>query len=69
MGGSYTDNGIGIAIGPEGAVYTTGTTSSTDFPTTTGAYQTNLIGSRDAFVTKTAFAFYKQLSLSIKGLF
>ncbi|RKD34042.1 hypothetical protein BET01_12865 [Lacrimispora algidixylanolytica] len=69
MGGSNTEYGYGIAIGPDGAIYTTGVTFSADFPTTTGAYQTTLIGSGDAFVTKTAFAFYKQFSLSIKGLF
>jgi hypothetical protein len=69
LGGSNSEYGYGIAIGPEGAIYTTGTATSTDFPVTTGAYQTNLIGSGDAFVTKTAFAFYKQFSLSIKGLF
>ena len=69
LGGSASENGYGIAIGPDGAIYTTGVTFSADFPTTTGAYQTTLIGIGDAFVTKTAFAFYKQFSLSIKGLF
>ena len=69
LGGSNSEYGYGIAIGPEGAIYTTGTTTSTNFPATPGAYQTTLIGAVDAFVTKTAFAFYKQFSLSIKGLF
>ncbi len=65
LGGSGVDDGRGIKIGPEGAVYTVGITSSTDFPVTPGAYQTTLIGSYDAYVNKAAFAFYNQLSLNV----
>ncbi|WP_051630038.1 DUF7948 domain-containing protein [Lacrimispora aerotolerans] len=63
-------SGVGhdMATGPEGAVYATGDTSSTAFPATTGAYQTSLNGTVDAFVTKTGFAYYRQASVEIEGL-
>jgi hypothetical protein len=60
--------GYSIATGPEGAVYATGQTSSTEFPATPGAFQTTLNGASDAFVTKTGFAFYRQASVEIEGL-
>ncbi|MEZ5402140.1 MAG: SBBP repeat-containing protein [Bryobacteraceae bacterium] len=40
LGGSANDYGVGVAIGPAGSVYVSGGTSSIDFPTTPGAYQT-----------------------------
>jgi hypothetical protein len=53
LGGSNTDQGIGIAIDSQGAAYVTGMTSSTDFPTTAGAFDTSKNGGNDdAFVTK-----------------
>ncbi|WAJ23701.1 SBBP repeat-containing protein [Lacrimispora xylanolytica] len=61
--------GYSIATGPEGAVYATGQTLSTEFPATPGAFQTTLNGASDAFVTKTGFAFYRQASVEIDGLF
>ena len=67
LGGNGSDNGLGIALGPEGAVYTAGSTSSVDFPVTPGAYQTTLNGSSDAFVTRTGIAFYRQVSVDITG--
>ena len=67
LGGTGGDNGFGIALGPEGAVYTAGSTSSADFPVTTGAYQTTLNGSSDAYVTRTGIAFYRQVSVDITG--
>jgi len=42
---------IGIAVDTSGNAYITGYTTSTDFPTTPGAYQTNTSG-WDTFVTK-----------------
>lgn len=61
--------GYSIATGLEGAVYATGQTSSTEFPATPGAFQTTLNGASDTFVTKTGFAFYRQASVEIDGLF
>ncbi len=52
LGGGEDDYGHGIAMDANGSAYVTGTTNSTDFPTT-GAYQTDHAGgSGDAFVTK-----------------
>ena len=51
LGGSGGDNGMGIAVDASGNAYITGYTSSADFPTTFGAFQTTYGGSGDAFVT------------------
>jgi Beta-propeller repeat len=61
--GGGVDAGNGIAVDSAGSAYVTGQTTSTDFPTTTGAYQTTFAGGvctdtgessfcGDAFVTK-----------------
>ncbi len=52
FGGNVTDYGNGIAVDSTGSAYITGYTDSSNFPTTAGAYQTNLNGSYDAFVAK-----------------
>ncbi len=52
LGGSSSDDGRGIAVDNAGSAYVTGVTSSNDFPTTTGAFQTSLAGDADAFVAK-----------------
>ena len=44
--------GNGIAVDSAGNAYVTGFTLSTNFPVTPGAFQTNLRGGGDAFVTK-----------------
>jgi beta-propeller repeat-containing protein len=57
LGGSGDDVGVGIAVDamPSPNTYVTGFTGSTNFPTTTGAFQTTFGGgSEDAFVTKIA---------------
>ena len=57
LGGSSSDGGGGIALDAQGSVYVAGVTSSSDFPTTTGAFQTAFGGGdRDAFVTKFSSA-------------
>jgi hypothetical protein len=52
LGGNSWDYGYGIAVDSMGFAYVTGTTSSPNFPTTGGAYQTGLNGYQDAFAAK-----------------
>ena len=52
LGNSFNDGASSIATDSSGCVYVAGSTDSPDFPTTSGAFQTALNGSRDAFVTK-----------------
>ncbi|MGH7815499.1 MAG: SBBP repeat-containing protein [Candidatus Binataceae bacterium] len=50
LGGSQYDYGYGIAVDSSGNAYVTGAAFSSDFPTTSGAYQAT--GSYEAFVAK-----------------
>lgn len=55
LGGNSDDRSLGIAVDSSGNAYVTGGTSSTDYPTTPGAFQTGMPGQQyygDAFVTK-----------------
>ncbi len=52
LGGAARDFALGIATDAAGNAYLTGFTASGDFPVTVGAFQTGLLGSSDAFVTK-----------------
>jgi len=52
LGGSSNDTGNGIAIDSSFNFYVTGSTQSVNFPTSPGAFQTALLGSENAFVTK-----------------
>jgi hypothetical protein len=53
LGGTTGDDVVnGIAIGKDGMAYVIGTTKSSDFPVTSGAYQSNHWGPSDAFITK-----------------
>jgi hypothetical protein len=52
LGGSETDRGRSISVDSAGSVYATGGTGSSDFPTTSGAFQRTFGGSFDVFVTK-----------------
>jgi len=54
LGGSNVDNGNAIAVDSTGSAYVAGATSSADFPTTAGAFQTSLGGKYNAFVSKLA---------------
>ena len=56
LGGSNGDAGFAISVDAAGSIYLTGSTSSTDFPTTPGVFQTVFGGSSDAFVTKLVFS-------------
>jgi hypothetical protein len=50
--GGGQDNGYGIAVDSTGNAYVAGTTFSTNFPTTPGAFQATLNGAYNVFVTK-----------------
>jgi hypothetical protein len=52
LGGSAFDVGRGIAIDRTGGAYVTGSTFSTAFPTTPGAFDTTANGGNDAFATR-----------------
>ncbi len=52
LGGSNADVAQSIVVDPSGEAVVVGSTSSTDFPTTTGAYQTANKGGKDIFATK-----------------
>jgi hypothetical protein len=68
LGGTYSDVSTAIAVDNAGGVYVTGATSSSDFPTTAGAFQTSGAG---AFVSKFALgnstSIGTQTSLSSSG--
>ena len=51
LGGSGTDNGTAVAVNGSG-IYVAGNTSSPDLGATSGAFQTTLRGSYDAFVVR-----------------
>jgi hypothetical protein len=55
VGGNGTDYGEGLDVDDEGNIVISGSTSSDEFPVTSGAYQEELGGSRDAFVCNIAF--------------
>jgi hypothetical protein len=52
LGAGDDDFATGIAVDATGAALVEGPTSSSNFPTTAGAYDTSYNGSRDAFVAK-----------------
>jgi hypothetical protein len=52
LGGSGYDIGTAIAVDAAGNAYVTGTTGSSNFPSTTGALQTTYGSNDDVFVTK-----------------
>jgi FG-GAP-like repeat/Beta-propeller repeat len=52
LGGSGADQAYGLAADASGRLYVTGTTSSSDFPVSTTAFQKTKQAGYDAFVTK-----------------
>ena len=54
LGGSGNDAAYGLALGPAGDIYITGSTQSTDFYTTPNSFQSIYGLSGDAFVTRFA---------------
>jgi Beta-propeller repeat/PASTA domain len=52
LGGSASDGAAGIAIDKAGSMHVTGSTFSTDFPTTADAFDRSSNGRYDAFVAK-----------------
>jgi uncharacterized protein (TIGR03437 family) len=52
LGGSGHDGASGIAVDANGSAYVTGATTSSDFPTTSNAFQTKLNTTEDVFVAK-----------------
>ena len=52
LGGFGADGGFAVAVDATGSAYVTGETPSSNFPTTTGAFDTTVNGGSDAFVTK-----------------
>lgn len=52
LGGNGFDSGLDIAVDSSGKAYVTGSTTSSDFPTTPGAFQTVRRGGDDFFIAK-----------------
>jgi hypothetical protein len=65
LGGSGFDGGNAIAVDASGSMYVAGTTASTNFPTTPGAFQTTFGGPNvDGFVAKIATATQQATTLA-----
>jgi hypothetical protein len=56
IGGTKDEKATGVAVDDDGSVYIVGTTMSSDFPTTGGAFKTNLAGGSDTFALKLNIA-------------
>ncbi len=52
LGGSYDDYSFSLSLDSSGNVYVTGITRSTDFPTSSSAFDTSFNGNGDVFVSK-----------------
>ncbi|HJT23468.1 MAG TPA: SBBP repeat-containing protein, partial [bacterium] len=54
LGGTGSDKANKVAVDSSGNAYVVGSTTSTNFPTTAGAYQTTYSGTNKAFIAKLA---------------
>ena len=54
LGGNGTDSGAAIAVNAGGDAFVTGSTTSSNFPTTAGVFQTTYGGAGDAFVAQVS---------------
>ncbi|HEX9709353.1 MAG TPA: SBBP repeat-containing protein [Candidatus Thermoplasmatota archaeon] len=52
LGGSGTDYGRGVHVATDGSIYVGGYTSSSNFPTTNGAFDTGWNGNLDFYITR-----------------
>lgn len=52
LGGTLNDDGYGIKLGKNGAIWLTGYTTSSDFPISANAFDSIFNGSQDVFLTK-----------------
>ena len=68
LGGGGLDQIFGLALDAMGYAYVVGETNSTDFPATSGAYNTTNAGGEDAFVAKIGLGFPLTLASSPPGL-
>lgn len=68
LGGSADERAVGMALDSAGDLYVAGATTSTDLPTTTGAFQTLLGGSADAFIMKIGSGSAPSVSLNPDAL-
>ncbi len=52
LGGTFSEDLKGMVVDGNDDIFLAGSTESNDFPTTQDAFQTSLVGSRDAFICK-----------------
>ncbi len=69
LGGAAIDRCTAVAVDSAGSVVVVGASSSTNLPTTVGAYRTTRVGATDAFVAKIASTGALQFCSYVGGTF